>query len=252
MLNICISGAAGRMGAALIEASREKDWIRISGLLEKEGSPEIGRIVSGVEIVSDVKKAVDGCDCFIEFTTPSATLSHISEIDVPAVVGTTGFTFEGTKKLGKLSEKIPIVFSPNMSLGVNLLFSLVKTAGRKLSGYDIEIVEAHHNRKKDAPSGTARRIAEILKELGDYELVHGRNGNIGARKKNEIGIHAVRAGDIVGEHTVIFAGAGECFELSHRAYSRSCFAEGALLAAKWVASARQPGLYTMADVLEIE
>ncbi len=250
-MKICVSGAAGKMGKAIIEAAASKDWVKISGLLEKSDSPDVGKTISGVEITADVRKALASSDCLVEFTSPTATVSHLAEASIPVVIGTTGFSQDQLEEIKKAAEKIPIVLSPNMSLGVNLLFSLVKMAGRKLFGYDIEIIEAHHNRKKDAPSGTARRIAEILNEGGNYEFVHGRFGNVGARKKNELGIHAVRAGDIVGEHTVIFAGAGESLELTHRAYSRNCFAEGALRAAKWIVEGKAPGLYSMADVLGI-
>lgn len=250
MIKLCISGAGGKMGSAIINCCREDKDVEISGLLERDGSPERGKIIEGIEIISDIKKAAANCDCLIEFTNSQATLEHLSKISIPAVVGTTGFSEEQIKKIGEFSKKIPVVLSPNMSKGVNLLFSLTGTASRKLPGYEVEIIEAHHNRKKDAPSGTAKKIAEIINEDKNLEFVYGREGNVGPRKKEEIGIHAVRAGDIVGEHTVIFAGPGECFELVHKAYSRNCFAQGAIAAAKWLVG-KSPALYTMSDVLGI-
>jgi len=250
MIKICISGAGGKMGSAIISCCREDKEIKISGLLEREDSPAIGKEVEGVKIISGIKEAAENCDCIIGFTNPAAAISHISAISIPAVIGTTGFSEEQIKRIGEFSKKIPVVFSPNMSKGVNLLFSLSRTVSQKLPGYEVEIIEAHHNRKKDSPSGTAKKIAEIISEDKNLKFVYGREGNVGARKKEEIGIHAVRAGDIVGEHTVIFAGQGECFELVHKAYSRNCFAQGALTAAKWLVG-KSPGLYTMSDVLGI-
>jgi len=238
------------MGSAIINCCRDDKDVKISGLVEGVNSPSQGKIVEGVKIRSDIETASGNCDCLIEFTNSQATLEHLAKISIPAVIGTTGFSEEQIKKIGEFSKKIPVVFSPNMSKGVNLLFSLSETASRKLPGYEVEIVEAHHNRKKDAPSGTAKKIAEIINEGKNFNVIYGREGNTGARKKEEIGIHAVRAGDIVGEHTVIFAGPGECFELVHKAYSRNCFAQGAIDAAKWLIG-KSPGLYTMSDVLGI-
>ena len=165
----------------------------------------------------------------------------------PIVICTTGIAKEGLAKIKSASSEIPIVFSPNMSVGVSLLFKLVGEVADIIPDYDVEIVEAHHNQKKDAPSGTALKLAEIISSKLNLEHVYGRCGNVGARKK-EIGIHAIRAGDIVGDHTVIFATNGERIELTHRAQSRDTFAVGAVKAAKWVFG-KKPGLYTMQDVL---
>ncbi|MFH1957708.1 MAG: 4-hydroxy-tetrahydrodipicolinate reductase [bacterium] len=250
MIKLCISGAGGKMGSAIINCCKSDGDVEIGGLLEKGGSPAAGKVLEGIKVLTGIEDAVKNCDCLIEFTNSQATLEHLAKISIPAVVGTTAFSEEQIKKIGEFSKKIPVVLSPNMSKGVNLLFSLSKTAARKLPGYEVEIIEAHHNRKKDAPSGTAKKIAEIINEDKNLKFVYGREGNVGARKQEEIGIHAVRAGDIVGEHTVIFAGPGECFELVHKAYSRNCFAQGAIAAAKWLVG-KSPALYTMSDVLGI-
>jgi len=251
VIKVCVAGCGGRMGKAIIEYIKTGGEAVIAGLLESASSSLLGTRVEGVEITSEIEKAVKKSDIIIDFTTPAATLSHIAAIAMPAVIGTTGFSDEDKKKIQKYSVKNPVVFSPNMSRGVNVLFCLVKKATSGLPEYDIEIVEAHHNKKKDSPSGTAKRITSVINEIRQLSPVYGRVGNVGARKKDELGIHAVRAGDIVGEHNVIFAGAGECLEISHRAYSRDCFAAGAVEAAKWLVG-KPAGLYGMNDVLGID
>ncbi|MBA3065815.1 4-hydroxy-tetrahydrodipicolinate reductase [bacterium] len=248
MIKVCIAGASGKMGQAVANAVLITEGIEIGGLLEKPDSPDIGKIINGVEVRSVAKDALSGCDCLIDFTSSAATIEHLSDFSGAAVIGTTGFTGAQTDEIKKYAEKFPVVFSPNMSKGVNLFFSLAARAAEKLKDYDIEIVEAHHNKKKDAPSGTALRLRDEIKKVRELQDVYGRHGSALARGKNEIGIHSVRAGDIVGEHSVIFAGPGECFEISHRAYSRNCFAEGAVTAALWL-DGKKPGLYEMSEVL---
>ncbi|MFN0118348.1 MAG: 4-hydroxy-tetrahydrodipicolinate reductase, partial [Elusimicrobiota bacterium] len=206
--------------------------------------------------IHDLADHLNDTDVAIDFTNPEATLklaAKAAQEKKALVVGTTGFTSNALNKLKGFSKKIPIVFSPNMSVGMNLLFKLVKDASKALAHYDIEIVEAHHNLKKDAPSGSAMRLAQSVKEgahRSEKDFCYGREGLIGARPKKEVGILALRAGDIVGDHTVLLAGAGERLELTHRAHSRDAFAAGALDAAAWLSS-KKPGFYSMQDVLGI-
>ncbi len=247
MIKVCIAGSSGKMGKAIAETVLLTEGVEIGALLERADFPDIGKILNGIEVSAGVKGA-SACDCLIDFTTPTATLEHLSGFEGSAVIGTTGFTGAEKEGIQKYSEKFPVVFAPNMSKGVNLFFQLVRRTAEKLKDYDIEIVEAHHNKKKDSPSGTALKLAEEIKSVRELTDVYGRHGMTGARKKNEIGIHSVRAGDIVGDHSVVFAGPGECFEISHRAYSRNCFAEGAVAAALWL-DGKKPGLYGMSEVL---
>jgi 4-hydroxy-tetrahydrodipicolinate reductase len=259
--NIIVCGAAGRMGQAVIAAAVADRGIAVTGLVEAQGHPMIGAPVDtgGTLVVMKldfprVEKAV-----VIDFTTPDATVEHVREAVIrgfPAVIGTTGLSADQRRELEHASRKIPVVSSANMSAGVNLLARLVWVAARALKdGVDVEIIEAHHNKKKDAPSGTALMLAESAASgLGrpkGQEFVHGRKGACGERVPGEIGIHAVRGGDIAGDHTVLFAMTGERLELIHRAQGREAFARGALLAAKFAWGAK-PGMYTMDHVLGLE
>ncbi len=209
-------------------------------------------------IVTDGDAEITG-DVIIDFTTKDATLSLLKRAEknkIPMVIGTTGLDDSDKEEIKKSAKKIPIVFSPNMSIGINLLFILLKKTAEVLGDeYDVEIIEAHHRYKKDAPSGTALALAEIIAKAMGTELnragVFSRKGMIGERKRGEIGIQTVRAGDIVGDHTVLFATEGERIEFTHRATSRDNFARGAIRAAKWVYR-RNPGLYTMLDVLGLK
>jgi 4-hydroxy-tetrahydrodipicolinate reductase len=266
MIKVVISGAAGRMGRQVIAAIAEDDEMTVSGALEAAGHPALGRDAgsyaglgeSKVIITDDMSAAFKGAGVAIDFTGPRSSLAVISEAakrGMPAVSGTTGLSEEDLERVRELSEKIPIVMTPNMSVGVNLLFALSDEVARVLGDdFDVEIIEAHHNQKADAPSGTARRLFEIIsralkrdpKEVG----VYGRQGMVGKRTRAEIGIHAVRAGDIVGEHTVLFASEGERVELVHRLTSRMGLARGAVRAANWVVD-KGPGLYDMQDVLAL-
>ncbi len=259
MTKLLVFGPAGRMGGKILElASQDKDF-DIVGAVESHDHRTLGmKILDGkVAISSDLSAFKKAAPVVIDFTSPQATLAHLGILSswdrAAAVIGTTGFTDKEKDQIKRFAADMPIVMSPNMSRGVNLLLKLVRDAARKLGDYDIEIIEAHHNQKKDAPSGTAlglaAEIADELKRNPKTDYVYGREGNTGARTKKEIGIHAVRAGDIVGDHTVIFATGGERLELKHIATSRDAFAAGALHAAKWV-SAQKPGLYTMQDVLK--
>jgi len=195
----------------------------------------------------------------IDFTFPEASLANIklcAELGRPIIIGSTGFTGEQLDEVGEFVRKIPCVLSPNMSIGVNLCFKILEEVARTIGGdYDMEIVETHHRMKKDAPSGTAIKMAQVLAKAVNRNLeevgVYARKGMIGERTNKEIGIQTLRAGDIVGEHTVLFAGIGERIEITHRAHSRETFAAGAVRAAKWIVG-RKPGLYDMQDVLGLK
>jgi len=256
MIKIAVCGAAGRVGQSIIGLAKLDKEISITGALENAGNPAIG---SGAPaITDDIAGAITNCDVIIDFTTPKASVEHLVEAlkySKSIVIGTTGFSETEISEIKAASKKIPVFFTPNMSVGVNLLFKLSEEAAKIVPGYDIEIVELHHNQKKDAPSGTAVKLLEIIsRALGKDPKktgVFGRQGITGARTKEEIGVMAVRAGDIVGEHTVYLAGPGERIELTHRAFSRDTFASGALRAAKWVYG-KAPGLYDMQDVLGLK
>lgn len=241
-----------------MELANQDSGFRIVGAVESKNHPSVGKkILEGkVSVTDDLESFKNRADVMIDFTTPKATLEHLKTIqswrEISAVIGTTGFSKQEMSQIKKISKKIPILLSPNMSAGINLMLALVRQVAMKLADYDIEIIEAHHNQKKDAPSGTAlalaKEIAEKKRGLSPFSFVYGRKGDVGARKKREIGIHAVRAGDIVGEHRVLFASQGERLELVHQASSRDAFAGGALRAAKWIVK-KKPGLYSMKDVL---
>jgi 4-hydroxy-tetrahydrodipicolinate reductase len=240
------------MGTSIRRLAGEDQDMNVAGAVEAAGKLAAGE---GADISGDLDAVIDRGDVVIDFTTPSATMEHLETAlghRKPIVIGTTGLSEEDIARIKVAAKTIPVVFSPNMSIGVNLLFRLVKEAAKAVPGYDMEIVELHHNQKKDAPSGTAVKLGRIIAETLGRDLskvgVYGREGIIGPRKKDEIGILAVRAGDIVGDHTVYFAGAGERIELTHRAHSRDTLAAGAITAAKWLAS-QKPGLYDMQDVL---
>jgi len=255
MLKIGVCGAAGRMGSRIIAlAQNNPELCVVAGVERKELQKNCPNNIKLSDNLSDV---VELCDIIIDFTAPDVTLKNVAlakEKNKPIVIGTTGFDAQKLQIIANASKGIPVLLSPNMSLGVNLLFKLSAIAAKALKGYDIEIVELHHNQKKDAPSGTAAKLAEIMALALDRDIakvgVYGREGIVGARTKEEIGVMAVRAGDIVGEHTVYLAGTGERIELTHRAYSRDILASGALTAAKWL-SKQSSGLYSMQDVLSL-
>lgn len=255
MTKILVCGAAGRMGQAIIRLAREDGALQVSGALENKGNPAVG--TGDPKITDDLGAVIGAADVLIDFTTPGATLEHLAAAvknGKPVVIGTTAFSEDETKKIHEAAKKIPVVFAPNMSMGVNLLFRLAAEAAKALPGYDVEIVEVHHNKKKDAPSGTAAKIFEVIASaLGraSDSAVFGRKGLVGERRKEEIGVHAVRAGDVVGDHIIYFAGPGERMELVHRAHSREPLAAGALRAAAWIVE-RKAGLYDMQDVLGLK
>jgi 4-hydroxy-tetrahydrodipicolinate reductase len=261
-VTVAIAGSSGRMGRTLIEAALEAGDIRIGAALDRAGSPDIGRDCAeflgrrtGVAIVDDPARVRDA-QVLIDFTRPEGTLVHLEHCvanGVAMVIGTTGFDGAGRAAIRAASEKIAIVFSPNMSVGVNATLKLLEVAAKILSsGYDVEIIEAHHRHKVDAPSGTALAMGEaVARALGtelDDVAVYARHGITGARKPGTIGFAAIRGGDIVGDHTVLFAGLGERIEITHRSASRMTYALGALRAARFLV-ARSHGLFDMQDVL---
>ncbi|MCP5468384.1 MAG: 4-hydroxy-tetrahydrodipicolinate reductase [Deltaproteobacteria bacterium] len=257
MIRVLVTGISGRMGSRIAELLRHSPGLKLNGGTEAPGSFAVETLLpEGHEVVDDLSKCIEHGDVIIDFTSPEATLKHAkiaSEHQKSLVVGTTGFNEKQKNELKELLYTIPAVWAPNMSIGVNVLFKIAAQTAKLLGDdYDIEIVEAHHRHKKDAPSGTALGLAESiasainrdLKKVACYE----RHGQIGARPAKEIGIQTLRGGDIVGDHTAIFAGEGERLELTHRANNRDNFARGAILAAKWVAK-QAAGIYTMQDVL---
>ena len=252
------------MGKRLVSLVQESENLKLSGAIEWQGHPAIGRDAgeesgsrrAGVPIQDNIERVMTGSDVIIDFTAPRVTLAVLEKAiqhKIAMVIGTTGMEKGDLQTLKELAPSIPCVFAPNMSVGINVLLNalgkIVKALG---SDYDIEIIEAHHNKKKDAPSGTALKLAEVLAQAANWDLgevgVYSRHGLIGERGSREIGIQTIRAGDIVGDHTVLFGGQGERVEISHRAQSRDTFAHGALRAAEWVVN-QPPGLYNMADVL---
>ncbi len=255
-MKVIISGAGGRMGRALIEVSKEFPQIEISGLLEKQGHPMIGKKVEGIEVKSSLREVIDSGDVLIEFTSPEASLEHlkiVKEKKKGMVLGTTGFNEEEKEVINQAGKEIPIVFSYNMSVGMNLFFHILGEVTRILGrDYEVEILEIHHHHKKDAPSGTALTLGEIIAANRGQKLkevaVFGRKGKTGERKREEIGIHALRGGGVVGEHQILFLSQGERIEFVHRAESRLAFARGAMRAAIWL-EGKKPGVYNMEDVL---
>ena len=243
MIKIAVNGALGRMGARILSLAQQCEDFKISGAFDHAGTKL-------------TEKKLSGSDVLIDFSSPEGTrhcLEAARKLGVALVIGTTGLGAQDEKALSVASKKIAIFQSPNMSIGANFLFELARLAARRLKdGYDIEIMEAHHRLKKDAPSGTAKKIAEVIaKEKGwDLKKVarYGREGLTGERPKEEIGIHVIRAGDIVGEHSVLFSGPGETIELRHHAQSRDAFARGALVAAVFI-SKKKNGLYSMTDII---
>jgi 4-hydroxy-tetrahydrodipicolinate reductase len=263
MLSVAIAGASGRMGRVLLEMVAHAPDARLVGALERPQSPFLGRDAGeligapcGIGISDDIERTLAGADVLIDFTRPEGTIRHLQACDVlkvKMVIGTTGLSDEDRARMSDVGERIGIVAAPNMSVGVNLVFKLLDTAARVLAeGYDVEIIEAHHRHKVDAPSGTALRMGEVVARATARDLatcaVFGREGLTGERNPSAIGFATVRGGDIVGDHTVLFAGLGERVEITHKASSRATFAQGALRAARWLAG-RPAGLYDMQDVL---
>ncbi len=267
MIRAVVCGAAGRMGGRMVALLKEAGDFELVGAVERPGHPALGRDAGevngigplGVPLTDDLPGVAKEGQVLFDFTVREAAMAHLEEAaraGIAAVVGTTGLTPEDMQRARDLAGVIPCVISPNMSVGVNLLFRILAEVAAVLGeAYDVEIFEAHHRFKKDAPSGTALRMAQViaqaLKRNLDEVGVYGRRGMVGERKPQEIGVHALRAGDIVGDHTVVFGGLGERIEITHRASSRDTFGWGAIRAARWVVT-QKPGLYDMLDVLGLK
>ncbi len=266
MIKIAITGCSGRMGRTLIEACHEAEGLALGAATERTGSGLLGvdaGEVAGVgkldvKIVDDLANVVDDFDILIDFTTIEATLHHLdicAAAGKKVVIGTTGFSDEQKQLIAAAAEKVAVVFAPNMSVGVNLCFKLLEIAAKVMGDdVDIEVVEAHHRHKVDAPSGTALRMGEVVADALGRNLsdcaVYGREGKTGERPRGEIGFETIRAGDIVGDHTVMFADIGERVEITHKASSRMTFAKGAVRASHWLRG-KNVGLYDMQDVLDL-
>jgi len=262
-LKIAVAGASGRMGRMLIEAVLASPDLALAAALDLPGSPALGQDAgaalgraTGVAIGSDLRAGIGAAEVLIDFTRPEGTLAHLAvcrELGVRAVVGTTGIDAAGRARIAEIARQVGVVLAPNMSVGVNVVLKLLDLAARTLGdGYDVEIVETHHRHKVDAPSGTALAMGEAVAKALGRDLasagVFARHGHTGERKPGSIGFAALRGGDVVGDHTVLFAGTGERIEITHRSGSRANYADGSLRAARFVAT-RGPGLYGMDDVL---
>ncbi len=264
MISVIVCGAGGRMGNRIVTLLSKTEGVALTGAVEREGHPLLGKDIGesiglgtlGVQVVDDLRKVLDVGEVVIDFTHIDSAMQHIEEATAASkaiVVGTTGFDDTRMARIRKLAQNGRCLIAPNMSVGVNLLFKLAGDVARILGdSFEVEVLEAHHNQKKDAPSGTAMKLGqEVAEALGrDFSKVaaYGRKGLVGARKREEIGMQVIRGGDIVGEHTVYFIGAGERIELTHRAMSRDNFASGAIRAARWLVRQKN-GLYDMRDVL---
>ena len=254
------------MGQMLVDAVRAADDCVLTGALDRASSPALGQdagaatgAVTGVLITSDLRQGLEGSDVLIDFTRPEGTLQHLRvcrELGVAAVVGTTGFSDAEKAEIAEMAKSMAIVMAPNMSVGVNVTLKLLELAAKALStGYDIEIVEAHHRHKVDAPSGTALKMGEVIAQALGRDLkdcaVYAREGVTGERDPSSIGFATIRGGDIVGDHTVLFAGTGERIEIIHKSSSRATYAQGSLRAVRFLAG-QKPGLYDMFDVLNLK
>ncbi|MBX9715639.1 MAG: 4-hydroxy-tetrahydrodipicolinate reductase [Burkholderiaceae bacterium] len=262
-LSVAVAGASGRMGRMLIEAVMESNDLTLSGALDLPDSPSLGMdaaafagYTSGIAITADLNVGLADSEVLIDFTRPEGTLAHLSvcrAFGVKAVIGTTGFTDAQKSEIAEHARHIAITLAPNMSVGVNVVLKLLDMAARMLrEGYDIEIIEAHHRHKVDAPSGTALKMGEVVANALGRDMkacaMYGRQGVTGERDPSTIGFATIRGGDIVGDHTVLFAGTGERIEITHKSSSRATYAQGSLRAARFL-STRTSGLYDMNDVL---
>jgi len=265
-VRVAIAGAGGRMGRALLEAATSTEGIVLAGALDIAGSPCVGRDAAelcagaqGVLVASDAAQAIKSADVLVDFTRPEGTLGHVlacRKAKRAMVIGTTGFAPAGLEEIRAAAKDIPIVMAPNMSVGINVMLRLVEMASATLGpDYDVEVFEIHHKLKVDAPSGTALKLGEVAAKARaatlDKNAVFTRHGTTGERKSGSIGFSVARGGDIVGDHTVFFAGPGERLEITHRAASRATYAQGALRAARFIVG-KPPGLYDMQDVLGLE
>ncbi|MEW6102811.1 MAG: 4-hydroxy-tetrahydrodipicolinate reductase [bacterium] len=254
MIKLIILGCCGRMGSSIARLASEDPQIKIAGLVEKKQHPMIGTNLYGCEISDELLDVINKGDCLIDFTSPDSLMEHIDiakENEKVIVIGTTGLSKDQMAHMKSASKYIPILYSSNMSFGMNVIFKLLPQVSKLLSSFDIEIIEAHHKHKLDSPSGTAKRLYEILAESRGYDIekaaVYGRKGKK-KKEDNEIGLMSIRLGDVVGDHTIIFGGSGERIEITHRATSRDVFAYGAIRAAKFIVH-KEPKLYSILDLL---
>ena len=266
-IKVAVCGALGRMGRMVIEAVLGRADMALAGAVERPGHPDLGRNIgpllgrSELELtLSDsLTEAGRGADVYIDFSSIESTLARLDEAEkmgLAVVIGTTGLNADQQARVREAGKKIPVLWAPNMSTGVNVMYKIAAAMCKALGpDFDLEIVESHHNQKKDAPSGTAVKLYQVLAEARgldpDKAMISGREGQVGARTKNEIGVLALRGGDIVGEHTIYFCGPGERLELTHRAHSRATFAEGAVRAAAWLAG-KSAGFYTIDDTVSLD
>lgn len=266
MVRTVVAGIAGRMGSRIAQLVRETEGLELAGGFEHPGHPSVNHDISeviggppsGLKVAAGIHAVLPDADVVVDFTSASVSLSHLKEAasrGKAMVIGSTGFSRDQVEQAREYASRVPCVLAPNMSMGVNVLFKVVGDVARLLGeGFDVEIIEAHHRYKKDAPSGTALKLAGVVSDALGRDLdqvgVYARKGITGERTSQEIGIQTIRGGDIVGEHTVIFAGLGERIEITHRAQSRDNFARGAIRAALWVGR-QPPGLYDMEHVLGI-
>ncbi|MEO0127834.1 MAG: 4-hydroxy-tetrahydrodipicolinate reductase [candidate division WOR-3 bacterium] len=253
MLKIVLCGAAGRMGREIISIVQKSEHVKIIAGIEDKSNPMVNKRIEDIPIYNELLSVIEQADCIVEFTNHIATMENLrksASYKKPYCIGTTGFSKTEIDEIKEFSRSFPIFLSPNMSLGVNHLLNLVKNTAQVLSDYDIEIIETHHKAKKDAPSGTALAIADKIKEVKPgINIIYGRHGMGDGRNKNELCINAVRGGDVVGEHRILFLGKGEFLEIRHYATSRQCFASGTIEAVKFIVKQRT-GLYTMQDLLK--
>lgn len=264
MHKVAVAGASGRMGHMLIEAIRASGDCQLAGATDQPSSPSIGNdaaaflgVASGVPVTADMRAALAHAEVLIDFTRPEGTLAHLKacrEMKVNMVIGTTGFTDTQKAQIRDAARDIAIVMAPNMSVGVNVTMKLLEMAAQSLGGFDIEVIEAHHRHKVDAPSGTALKMGEVIAQATGRELkdcaVYAREGVTGERKAGTIGFSSIRGGDIVGDHTVLFIGSGERIEITHKSSNRQGYAEGSLRAVRFLAG-KKSGLFDMFDVLKL-
>lgn len=266
MIKVVVCGGCGRMASKVAQLIYQDNELKLTGIVESPTHPDIGKDwgatvgqgKTGIMVVDDLEAIIQDADQIVEFTNPKVSLQHleiVAKYKKTMIIGTTGFSAEEIAKMKSLSQNIPFLFSPNMSLGVNLLFKLAaETAVSLGDSYDIEIIESHHRFKKDAPSGTAKKLAQEIAKAKNINLdevgIYGRQGLIGERKREEIGIHSIRGGDIIGEHIVMFTALGERIELTHKAHSRDTFAHGTIQAIKFM-EGKPASFYEMKDVLKI-
>ena len=266
MIKVIVCGGCGRMASKVAQLIYQDSELKLMGIVESSTHPDIGKewgatvgqSKTGIMVVDNLESIIQDADQIVEFTNPKVSLQHleiVAKYKKTMIIGTTGFSGEEIEKMKSLSQNIPFLFSPNMSLGVNLLFKLAaETAVSLGDSYDIEIIESHHRFKKDAPSGTAKKLAQEIAKAKNINLdevgIYGRQGLIGERKREEIGIHSIRGGDITGEHIVMFTALGERIELTHKAHSRDTFAHGTIQSIKFI-EGKPAGFYEMKDVLKI-